>query len=72
MVLGLRVWHCCSCGVGRSCGLDLIPGPEELPCAMGVAKKKKKKKNPQRERGNLVNASSLFLKNKTLLIVVFY
>ena len=23
---GLRMWHCCSFGVGRSCGSDLIPG----------------------------------------------
>ena len=24
---GLRIWHCCSCGLGPDCGLGLIPGP---------------------------------------------
>ena len=24
---GLRIPHCCSCGIGYSCSLDLIPGP---------------------------------------------
>ena len=23
---GLRIWHCCGCGKGHSCGLDSIPG----------------------------------------------
>ena len=26
LVSGLRIQHCCSCGVGRNCGLDSIPG----------------------------------------------
>ena len=24
---GLKIQHCCSCGIGYSCSLDLIPGP---------------------------------------------
>jgi len=38
---GLAQWYCCSCGVGRNCGLDLIAGPG-TSCAMGQPKKKKK------------------------------
>ena len=40
---GLRRWHCCSCGLGCSCGSDLIPGLG-TPCATGWPKKEKKKK----------------------------
>jgi len=35
---GLRIWHCCSCGLGRICGLDLIPGLG-IPYATGQWKK---------------------------------
>ena len=34
---GLRMWHCCSCGVGHSSGSDLTHGPETT--------KKERKKN---------------------------
>ena len=37
---GLRIWHCCSCGLDHNCSLDLILGPG-TPCAMGQPKKKK-------------------------------
>ena len=37
---GLRIWHCCSCGLGRSYSLDLIPGPG-IPYAAGGPKEKK-------------------------------
>ena len=36
---GLRIQHCCGCGVDCRCGWYLIPG-RELPYAMVVAKKK--------------------------------
>ena len=25
--IGLRIWHCHSCGTGRSCSSNSIPGP---------------------------------------------
>ena len=41
---GLRIQHCCSCGLGRNYGLDLIPGLE-TPYATGRPKKEKDKKH---------------------------
>ena len=38
---GLRVGCCCSCGIGLSCGSDLIPGPG-TSYARNVGKKEKK------------------------------
>ena len=38
---GLRIWHCCSCGIGRNTPSELIPGPV-TPCAAGWLKRKKK------------------------------
>ena len=38
---GLRIQHCHSCGVGCSCGLDLIPG-QEISICCGYSHKKKK------------------------------
>ena len=40
---GLRIWHCCSCSLGCSCGSDLIPGLG-IPYAVWQPKKKKGKK----------------------------
>ena len=40
---GLRIWHCCSCGIGHSSGSDLTPGLR-TPYALGAAKKEKRKK----------------------------
>ena len=34
--VGWRIWHCCSCSVGHSCGSDSVPGPE-VPYATDVA-----------------------------------
>ena len=28
----LRIWHCCSYGIGGSCGLDFIPSLETSIC----------------------------------------
>ena len=36
----LMIWCCHCCGLGRSCGMGLIPGP-----GPSTLKKKKKKKN---------------------------
>ena len=41
---GLRIPHCCSCGLGPNCGLDLIPGLG-TPYATGWPKKKRQKKD---------------------------
>ena len=46
----LRIWHCCSCGLGQNCSLDLMPGPG-TPCATMRPKKEKEK---EREREKLV------------------
>ena len=36
---GLRSWHCCSCGVGLSCGLDSSTGPgTSIYCGCGHKK----------------------------------
>ena len=37
---GLRIWHCHGCGIGGSCGWDLIPALE-IPSIVGAAIKKK-------------------------------
>ena len=47
---GLRIQHCCSCVIGRSCSSDLIPGPEIPICCGCGHKKKKKKKEKEKER----------------------
>ena len=40
---GLRIWHCCSCGLVCSCGLDLIPGLRtSISCEYGEKKKLKR------------------------------
>ena len=58
---GLRIPHCHSCGIGHSCGSDLIPGPGTPP-AVGWPKKRrrrrKKKKKPM--RGDVSNTFGLF------------
>ena len=37
---GVRIWHCCSCGLGCGGGSDMIPGLK-LPYDAGLEKKKK-------------------------------
>ena len=39
---GLRILHCCSCGLGYNCGSDWIPDPE-LHMPQGSQKRKEKK-----------------------------
>ena len=39
---GLRIHRCCSCGVGYSCNLDLIPGPGNSICHECDQKEKRK------------------------------
>ena len=47
--IGLRIWHCCSCRVGHSCGSDLILGPEtSMYCGCGQ-KNGNRKMNTWRE-----------------------
>ena len=43
---GLRIWPCCSYGVGHHSGLDLIPGLG-IPYAVEQPKKEKKKKKKE-------------------------
>ena len=38
---GLRMWRCCSCGIGRNCSFDVIPGPG-TPYGVGQPKKGEK------------------------------
>ena len=40
---GLRIQHCCSCGVGHSSGLDLIPALGTSICLGGHQKRKTNK-----------------------------
>ena len=47
---GLRIWRCCSLGLGRDCSSDLIPGPG-TPYAAGWPNMKKIKKRRKKERG---------------------
>ena len=35
---GLRMWHCCSCGVGCRGDSDSIPGPGTSICLWGCQK----------------------------------
>ena len=46
---GLRIWRCCSLGLGRDCSSDLIPGPG-TPYAAGWPNMKKIKKRRKKER----------------------
>ena len=63
LLSGLRIWHCCECGVSRRCGLDpallwrwcrpaavawIGPLAWEPPCAAGVALKSKKRKKKKK------------------------
>ena len=41
---GLRIWRCCSCGLGCNCGVDLILGLG-MPYTLEWPKKGKKKKD---------------------------
>ena len=52
---GLRIWCCCSYGLGSNCGSDQIPGPRTFIC-QGVAKKEKKKK----KKRNIKSSSQTF------------
>ena len=36
---GLKIWHCCSCGIGLSCGLDSVPSLDNSICGGGLVKK---------------------------------
>ena len=48
---GLRIQHCHSCGLGRNCGSDLMPGPG-APYAVGWPKKEKNRETfSQRDDG---------------------
>ena len=41
----LRILHCCSCGIGHSCGLNPIPGlGTSIWCGWSKKKEKKEKK----------------------------
>ena len=44
--VGLKIWHCCSCGcsVGCSCSSDLIPGLGTPYAVVQPEKKRKEKK----------------------------
>lgn len=46
--MGLRIGHCCSCSVGRSCDSGLILGPA-APCASGQPAEKKINKRKRAE-----------------------
>ena len=39
---GLRIWPCCSCGVGHSCSLYSVPSLGTFSYAMAIAEKEKK------------------------------
>lgn len=56
---GLRILRCRSCGLGRDCGSDLIPGLG-TPCATGRSKKGKK---------NLSSRSELLSFSSTAILV---
>ena len=46
----LRIWHCCSCGIGHIYGSDLIPS-HEYPYAVGTVKKNRKQKTATLKTG---------------------
>ena len=46
---GLKDLALRSCGIGHSCGSDLVPGPE-LPYAVSVAKQRKSREHVPEER----------------------
>ena len=53
---GLRIWGCCSCGVGQSCGSDSVSA-WKLPHAVGAAKGKEAKKQETMREGRCTTAS---------------
>ena len=52
----VRIWCCCSCGLGPNCSLDLIPG-SSICCGEAKKKKKKKKDRDQPRWGGAVHLS---------------
>ena len=56
--IGLRIWHCHSCGVGCNCGSNLIPGRVSI-CyrASKKGKKKKKKKKELKKNDEFADSS---------------
>ena len=61
---GLAQWdqirNCHSCSIGRSCGLDLLPG-QGTPCAVG-GQKRNKTKQKQTSGSSSEKSLSVFLK----------
>ena len=49
---GLRIYHCCSCGGGPSCSLDLILSPGTAICH-GCGHKRKKTKTKKQKMSKL-------------------
>ena len=49
---GLRIWHCCSCGLGRDCGLELILSLG-TPYAMGRPKMTNSNNNNNNNKTNV-------------------
>ena len=45
--VGLRIWHCHSCGIGHSCALDSIPGLGTYICHGMWPKRQKQNKTHQ-------------------------
>ena len=49
---GSRIWHCCSCGLGRDCGLELILSLG-TPYAMGRPKMTNSNNNNNNNKTNV-------------------
>ena len=70
---GLRIWHCHSWGVGRSCGSDSVPSPGNFHMLRVQAKKKKRKMKLWRTRDDFPTITSRELSQSTVKSsIIFY
>ena len=64
---GLSFQHCCSCGLGHNCSLDLMPG---LGTSYAAGQSKKKKKMPLNTHHSAVNFGNLNQYNASILPII--
>ena len=73
LIFGLAQWlriQCCPiCGLGRNCGLDLIPGPE-LHMFQGAYGKKERKEKKRKGKGHCLKIwQCLFLYVQAIYLI---
>ena len=62
---GLRIWHCCNCGVGYDYGFDLI-----LACELRLPWDGQKRKSKQTKPSNFSFCASLLFLNSLISFII--